>query len=89
MIGTIINIVLWISTIGGYVIYNLYQKNLRLEQALANYEALFLRLKSDVQESDKAMQELDKRGIFKGDDEVGAFFKLVMEIQQNLNNYFK
>ncbi len=42
-----------------------------------------------VEQSDKMLSEMDKRGIFKSDDEVGTFFNTVMEIQKLLNQFFR
>ena len=33
---TLLNIALWVLTILGYVIYNLYSKNVKLEQMVVN-----------------------------------------------------
>lgn len=88
-VSTVLNIALWFFTIIGYVVYNLYQKNVKLEQIVQDQNQLLDNLQTIVQESDRVLSEMDKRGIFKSDDEVGAFFKTVMEIQKLLNQFFK
>lgn len=88
-VATVLNIALWIFTIVGYAIYNLYQKNVKLEEIVQDQNQLINNLQTIVQESDKMLSEMDRRGIFKSDDEVGSFFNTVMEIQKLLNQFFK
>ena len=88
-VATLLNIALWLFTIVGYVIYNLYQKNLKLEQMVQSQNQLIVNVQAIVEESDRVLSELDRRGIYKSDDEVGSFFKTVMDIQKLLNQFFK
>lgn len=84
---TILNLFLWIGTILGYVIYNLTQKNRKLEQMVIERDQLLNALSSTIEESDKILQEIDRIGAFKSDDEIGFFFKTIQSIQQTLNQY--
>ena len=88
-VGTVINIALWLFTIAGYVIYNLYQKNTKLEGIVRTQEEVFHALKQITEESDKRLKDMDAKGIFQSDDEVGTFFKTIMTLQGILNEYFK
>ena len=88
-VSTILNLTLWVFTIVGYVVYNLYQKNVKLEQIVQDQNQLIDNLKTIVEESDRVLSEIDRRGIYKSDDETGAFFKTVMDIQKLLNQFFK
>jgi len=87
-VSTVLNIALWFFTIIGYIVYNLYQKNVKLEQIVQDQNQLLDNLQTIIQESDRVLTEMDKRGIFKSDDEVGTFFKTVTEIQKLLNQFF-
>jgi hypothetical protein len=40
-----------------------------------------------IDESDKKLQEIDHRGSFKADDEIGFFFENVKSIQTILNSF--
>lgn len=88
-VGTVINIALWLFTIAGYAIYNLYQKNIKLESMVRTQEEVFHALKQITEESDKRLKDMDAKGIFQSDDEVGTFFKTIMTLQGILNEYFK
>ena len=87
MVSTILNIALWVFSIAGYVIYNLYQKNVKLEEMLTKQQQVMQSLEVVIVESDKALKELDKLGAFRSDDEIGFFFEAVKNIQEILNGY--
>lgn len=87
MVTTILNIALWVFSIAGYVIYNLYQKNVKLEEMLTKQQQVMQSLEVVIVESDKALKELDKLGAFRSDDEIGFFFEAVKNIQEILNGY--
>ena len=40
-----------------------------------------------INESNKVVQEIDKIGAFKSDDEIGFFFNTVKQIQETLNEF--
>jgi type II secretory pathway component PulJ len=88
-VSTLLNIALWFFTIIGYIVFNLYQKNIKLERIVEDQNQLITNMQAIVEQSDKMLSEMDKRGIFKSDDEVGTFFNTVMEIQKLLNQFFR
>jgi hypothetical protein len=88
-VGTILNLALWVITVVGYIIFNLYQKNVKLEETVEKQQILLENIKLISQESDKRLKEMDKRGIFASDDEVGSFFKTIQAIQEMLNEFTK
>ena len=87
MVATILNILLWVFTIIGYIIYNLYSKNVKLEQMVLERERTLETLSDIINESDRVLKELDKIGAFKSDDEIGFFFNNVKAIQETLNDF--
>jgi len=88
-VSTLLNIALWFFTIIGYIVFNLYQKNIKLERIVEDQNQLITNMQAIVEQSDKMLSEMDKRGIFKSDDEVGTFFNTAMEIQNLLNQFFR
>lgn len=84
---TLLNIALWVLTILGYVIYNLYSKNVKLEQMVINQDQTLRSLSEIISESDRALKEVDRIGAFKSDDEIGFFFNTVKAIQDTLNEF--
>jgi len=87
MVTTILNIALWVFSIAGYVIYNLYSKNVKLEEMIQKQDQVLREASATINESDRVIKEIDKLGAFQSDDEIGFFFQAVKEIQATLNQY--
>ncbi len=83
----VVNVFILIILIMSYVIYNLYTKNVKLEDALLKREALFIAMSDLIKSSDRKLEQVDKLGAFKSDDEVGFFFETIKEIQKQLNEF--
>lgn len=83
----VIAILLWVVSIIGYVIYNLYQKNLKLEDIVIKQSNLIQGLGSVIQESDKVIRELDTKIWTEGDKELAAVFQNLRAIQEALNQF--
>ena len=83
----LINLVVVILGIGIYAIINLVKKNEKLEDIDIKQNEYIVSITSIIKESDKKLQEIDSRGTFQSDDEIGWFFKQVKEIQDIINEY--
>lgn len=85
IIGTII---LGISTvILCYTTYNLMRKD-EIKEGMIIYQQEYIDAVSNAIElCDVKLKEIDNRGIFKADDEVGWIFKNILYIQGILNQY--
>jgi hypothetical protein len=70
-----------------YVIRNLLIKNEKQEDILTGYMVYLNKISKIIDESDKKLQEIDHRGSFKADDEIGFFFESVKNIQTILNSF--
>ena len=69
-----------ITTILVFALFNLLKKNEILED--------FISKQSDaVNECDKRLKEIDTRGTFSSDDEIGWFFTEIKKIQEALNEF--
>ena len=67
-------------TISFFIIRNLLRKNELLED--------FITKQSDaINACDKRLKEIDDKGIFYADDQIGFFFKEVQKIQEALNEF--
>jgi len=78
----------------GYTTFNLLRKLEKQEDALNNQTIIlssylsYLNKISDIIEfSDKKLKEVDHKGSFKSDDEVGFFFEEIKQIQEALNQF--
>jgi len=67
--------------------YLLISKNNKLEKALISQQQYIDAISIMIEDSNTTIQELDNRGAFEADDEVGTFFKNIKEIQTVLNQF--
>jgi hypothetical protein len=71
----------------GYIVFNLNRKVIKQEEIL-EYQVGYLRNVSYlIQESKIYVEQLDEKGAFRSDDEVGVFFNFMKEIQETINAY--
>jgi uncharacterized protein YbaA (DUF1428 family) len=88
MITTIVISILSVLVgILGYTTFNLMRKNEKQEDILFSYMEYLSKLDTAIQESDKRLQKIDERGIFKSDDEIGWFFEQIQKLQLILNEF--
>jgi len=71
----------------GFTTFNLLRKNEKQEDILAEYLTYLDRLSKVIDASDKKLKEIDNKGTFSSDDEVGFFFKSIQGIQEILNDF--
>ena len=71
----------------GFTTINLLRKNERLEDITLSYRDYLFKLKQQIDYTDKRLKEIDTKGTFTGDDEVGWFFKSVKELQEKINQF--
>ena len=72
-----------------YVVWNLYKKVVRHEKTILDYQTLFYEFFDRVQKVDLRLKEIDTRGSFSSDDEIGFFFKEVTELQKSLLDFLE
>ena len=71
----------------GFTTFNLLKKNERQEDILAGYMEYLNKISGLIEFSDKKLKEVDHKGSFESDDEIGFFFKEVKNIQATLNEF--
>ena len=78
----------------GYTTFNLLRKLEKQEDAMNNQATIlssylsYLNKLSDIIEfSSKKLKEVDRKGSFESDDEVGFFFEEIKQIQETLNQF--
>ena len=86
MILTLILLSILVVTLG-FTTYNLLKKNEKQEDILAGYMTYLNKISDTIELSDKKMMEVDAKGSFKSDDEVGFFFEQIKTIQTALNSF--
>jgi len=84
----ILVIILSILVLGlGYVVFNLNRKVIK-QEGIIEYQVGYLRnVAYLISESKIYVEQLDEKGAFRSDDEVGVFFNFMKEIQETINEY--
>lgn len=87
MILGIISLILWVATIVGWIIYNLSNKNAKLEATVISQANFISGLQYALRESDKAIKSLDDKIWVESDKELMVVFQNLKAIQEALNQF--
>jgi hypothetical protein len=71
----------------GYTTFNLLKKNEKAEDIINNYESYMNKFSDTLNKSEQKLKEVDARGAFNSDDEIGFFFRTVQLLQDQLNQF--
>ena len=69
-----------VLTVSFFIIRNLIIKNERLEDFISKQSEA-------IEACDQRLKQIDDKGIFYADDQIGFFFKEVQKIQEALNEF--
>ena len=83
----IIGVLVAFSGILLYIIRNLLIKNEKYEDVVQDQVQYLQNISNAVYEGQKHLKNLDERGVFQSDDEVGYFFEQMKYVQDELNRY--
>mgnify|MGYP001556183346 CR=1 FL=1 len=86
MLTAIIILSILVVTLG-YTTYNLLRKNETQEDILSGYLDYLDKFSRVIEVTDKKLKELDNKGSFSSDDEIGFFFENVKKLQDILNEF--
>lgn len=84
-----IMLAVWAATVVGWVIFNLYRKNEKLETTVINQATFIANLQALIGESDKALKDLDDKIWLESDKELQTVFTNLKQIQSALNQFNK
>jgi multidrug efflux pump subunit AcrA (membrane-fusion protein) len=73
-----------LAILGGYL---LVKKNNKLEKIVSDQQQYIDAISIIINDSNETIKQLDNRGAFEADDEVGTFFKNIKGIQDILNQF--
>ena len=73
----------------GYTTFNLLSKNEKAEDIIVSQKSFIDKLDEHITFSNKKLKEIDLRGAFKSDDEIGWFFNEIKIIQNDLSQFKK
>ena len=83
----IIAILVALSGILAYITYNLLGKVEKYEDVVQDQVQYLQNIGNAVGEGQKHLKNLDEKGVFESDDEVGYFFEQMKYVQDELNRY--
>jgi hypothetical protein len=83
----VITILVFLAGILGYTSYNLFRKVERLEGIVDSQDQYIRRFSNTVNKTNKKLEDIDDKGTFQSDDEIGWFFDSLKTLQQELNDF--
>jgi hypothetical protein len=83
----IIGILTGLLLVAGFVIWNLLKKVEKQEDLVEGYQQYLTTVDSAIKLSSKRLKEIDVKGMFSSDDEIGWYFSQIKEIQEILDDY--
>ena len=83
----IIGILTGLLLIAGFVIWNLMTKAEKQEDLIESYQQYLTTVDNAIKLSSKRLKEIDVKGMFSSDDEIGWYFSQIKEIQEILDDY--
>lgn len=86
MITTII-ILGCLVVVFGFTTFNLLKKNEAQEDIVVSYLEYLDNISKAIEFADEKLEQIDAKGIFKSDDEIGFMYKEVKELQEILSNF--
>jgi hypothetical protein len=86
MIVAIIILSILVVTLG-FTTFNLLRKNEKAEDAINSYQSHINEVSEIIEFVDKRLTELDAKGHFQADDEIGFFFQRVKLLNDLLKRY--
>jgi uncharacterized membrane protein YukC len=88
MILEIITLILGLLVvIFGYTTFNLLRKNEKSEDIIVSQQKFINKVDEQVTFSEKRLEQIDKKGMFKSDDEIGWFFNEIKVLQKGLSQF--
>jgi hypothetical protein len=86
MVSTILLILIILVVILGYTTINLLFKIEKQEDIISQQNIFFEEISDIINKSEIKLNEIDAKGMFKSDDEIGWFFNEIKKIQNNISH---
>lgn len=89
MTTTIIAVSLWIATVVGWIIFNLYNKNKKLERIALNQQSFIDGVKGCMKEINTCANQIDSKLWVQSDPEFLGLMENVKKMQDSINNFIE
>ena len=87
MVETILVILGLLVVILGYTTFNLLRKNERAEDIVNQYNEYLTEFNKQIKFTSKRLKEIDAKGTFESDDEIGWFFTQIKNLQEGIERF--
>mgnify|MGYP001260168612 FL=1 len=71
----------------GFTTWNLLRKVEKSEDLIIKYDNYITEFSKQIEASDKRLNEIDMKGMFKSDDEIGWFFEQIKVLQNGISEF--
>jgi hypothetical protein len=85
----IIAITVWVVSIIGYVIWNLFQKNRKLERMAVSQQVFIGNIKDCMKEINNCANQIDSKLWVQSDPEFLSLMESVKEMQNRINEFIE
>ena len=89
MVITIISISLWVLTVIGYIIWNLFNKNRKLEKMVVNQQVFIDGIKECMKEINVCATQIDSKLWVQSDPEFLSLMENVKQMQEKINQFIE
>ena len=83
----LINVLALACIVLAFTTYNLMIKNEKLEDIIHSYREYITKLQEQITFTENKVKEIDERGTFQSDDEIGWFFKSIKTLQESISKF--
>ena len=71
----------------GFTTFILLRKVEKIEDVVIRYDRFISEYSKQLDNTDKRLKEIDEKGTFKSDDEIGWFFKQIKRLQNDVSRF--
>lgn len=71
----------------GYTTFNLLRKNEKAEDIILSQNTFINKFSEQIDTTQKRLEQIDEKGVFKSDDEIGWFFNEIKVLQKKLSQF--
>jgi hypothetical protein len=89
MTTLIFSISIWIVSVIGYIIWNLFQKNKKLEAIVLNQQTFINGIKESMKDINKAAEQIDSKLWVQSDPEFLSLMENVKQMQTRINEFIE
>ena len=83
----IIGILRLIIVVFIYTTINLMRKVEKIEDVVIRYDRFISEYSKQIENTESKLKEIDAKGVFQSDDEIGWFFKQIKRLQEDVSRF--